>query len=259
MPVSMSKSASSGHPTDSIPNRTPRWTPPGPILDISPDLTAHHPRPPRFHVTPTRPWPTLIPSSAPPAVDRSAQDRREQRPGHRDPLQLECQGLGMRDHLGPDLDQLLPQCRQARVLHLAWQRQLPQEVSAPGTARRRDSGRRRPRTARRSSRRAFESASTKTSRVGPDGAGRSPPRDAHGIRADRSSRLKPPPEWATPRARRRGGRARLLMGFRRAERWAKDGVGPWSPKRPPSVSAVEQGGRPGDDVARWHHHRPPLT
>src|SRR4051794_6578094 len=36
-----------------MPQRTPRWTPHGPILDISPHLTAHHPHPARLHVTPT--------------------------------------------------------------------------------------------------------------------------------------------------------------------------------------------------------------
>ena len=57
------------------------------------------------------------------------QDRCEQPPRHGHLGHLERHGSGTRDHLGPDLDQLLPQCRQAPVLHPAGQRHLPQEVA----------------------------------------------------------------------------------------------------------------------------------
>ena len=52
----------------------------------------------------------------------------EQLPRHRHLSQLEGGVPGVGNHLGPNLDQLLPKCRQRPVLHRSRQCQPPQEV-----------------------------------------------------------------------------------------------------------------------------------
>src|SRR5205085_1463827 len=56
------------------------------------------------------------------------QNRPEQLAGHRHLRQLEDDVLGVCHHLGPDLDQLLTQCREGPALDRLQQYQLPKEV-----------------------------------------------------------------------------------------------------------------------------------
>ena len=133
-----------------------RLPPGGTVATISPQKAPPLPAPSRPEPTAQDASPLLIPRNRPARRTSDARRRRSDRfvrrgephpeahasrsrpirsriaansfRGHRHLRQLEDDVLGVDDHLGPDLDQLLPQRRQRPALDRLRQHQLPQEV-----------------------------------------------------------------------------------------------------------------------------------
>jgi len=126
-PLSKGKSEESARTAGRMPDNRPRRPLSARPRPVSPTSRRTIPVLPGSMPLPSALGPRSCRARRRPQPTGPAQDRREQRPGHGHLSQLERQGLGTRDHLRPDLDQLLSQGRQAPVLHLAGQRQLPQE------------------------------------------------------------------------------------------------------------------------------------
>ena len=118
-PMSKGKSEESARTAGRMPDNRPRRPLSARPRPVSPTSRRTIPVLPGSMPLPSALGPRSCRARRRPQPTGPAQDRREQRPGHGHLSQLERQGLGTRDHLRPDLDQLLPQGRQAPVLHLA--------------------------------------------------------------------------------------------------------------------------------------------